>query len=1466
MKEILGIVMLAASCAAWAEGGSETLVDGVLTLDGLLKSIAAESELGAGVTNVVMTNGGGVDYQADGTAGLTYAIAGDGLAATGVISVASGVRWSVNGARLPAGAVGHTLVKRGAGVLSVGVVGKACAEPTRFIVEEGTFACAGGDFWGGHTTANNNCTIDVREGAVYDHGTGHGVVGPLELTGATFTSRNSSPYNNQWADASLNGGVTAHASAVPSRMSFVSWGFLGHNNQTNCVFDVEDGARLIVDGVLRDGYSNACANRLTKRGAGELVLLKDGGWTGGTFIEAGTLTVAASQALAAGAVVIAGDATLRINCGVTVDLANLATDGGAHTLTLTGGGAATLPATLPAGLTVEASTLEGMGSAVDGSKVHLNGNVALVDVAAGQTLVVTDFVDAGPGYADCTDVVKTGDGTLVLPTGSQAKFEKLIVQGGFVEIEDESCFGAEVALEDGGALRFTKSFDQARARIVCTGAVGLDVPAGVTFGIHPDYFVSTGATVTKTGGGVWRLAAPFRNENSSSVNFTGTTWVVDEGTLKLCSGDAFVGAGGTYPLVIEIHEEAVLEAWSGSSHVPLCGIVLRGGTLYAPRAQFGGDYRLESGATWKGFGLQGPVTALPSERPSRIIARQCHLAHGSGRTIFDVREGAVLEIDTMLSAGRGGSGLNHSGLVKRGRGTLKFLKPIGTKGVFSVEDGTVELGPRMRVNDALTLDVSGRAKFVLGDGSQLATTAEISSKLCSSADIWFDASRLDLADGATVSSVPNLGSAGGSFVNVTAFSNYTPAAPAFVKSGINGLGTVAFNGSQSLVTKAYTNRGERVTLFIVSKWTSWAATGGQGKWGGPISLSALSPVKTSSATGDDNQCYGSVSFQHASDSVVGKINTMGGDIFVYDLSVSGLAVGTPYLTRTSRSVAGLETSVWCGGDADPVLKSTAGTIGNCDIDTVCIGGRLRLGVPQIFGLDATSNRMYIGQIGEVLVFSRLLTDGETASIDAYLRNKWFGADELSAEARKGLAPTLDVAVAAGEAAAAVGTAESVAVAKTGGGTLRLGGAFAEGGWISVAEGALALRTGAMAPQVDIWVDASESAGMSFDADGRVTNLVNRGSCGGSFVRNARRAGTVPSGPIWSETETINGRPTLVFDGDSALALFAYTNTTAPRQLSVYCMAERTDWALSDANDGGGLGKWAGPFALGDTTATLSDERIPGAISVQEDSGTSAFIDLGGQSTGNHPTPATGEPYLLVLHTTTNGYLYAYEKVETPEANVPRKSSSAMNLEPLRIDIVQLATRTAAGGGPQWWGHGNAANRSWYGKIGEFIVTTEPLDEQQEYELFAYLRKKWMDKGEGTATPPAWLTGYPATPVLGPRTQLKMASGTSLEHAADTVKLDSLETAGTVNWTRVWDAAAGAAAFTLFDVADAVSLGDIMLDLRPVPRQAKIVGVPSTAAQAGRWTVSGGPGAGSASVSLRADGFWLSRAGMVLHIR
>ena len=1472
---MVNVTKLCLLSTAWAGAvlASNTVTDGVRTIAGELVTVAAESDLdGDGQTagNVVLTEGGGIAFTQSLMGGAnslkkTYTLDG-----TGVVSVAAGQTVEADGARLVAGAVGHTLVKRGPGTFCTGKVGTPAAARTRFIVEEGMFQCRDGDFWGGHATANTNVTLDVRERAVYHHGGGHGVVGPVELTGGTFKST-SGPVG-QWADAAFCGGITAHAAATPS--------LVGHYIYTNGLVTVDAGATLILDGTLRDGWNASASKRvpcrIVKRGAGALYLLKPGEWTGGTVLEGGSVTVGATDAFGTGPVTVAGDVTLTVALGAHLDLSDLRVQG-VHTLTLAGEGSATLPEPLPAGLTVANSTSGSPVEPIVDGRLVLNGGTVAVNVPAGETVSVTGTSSA-PLFdgldTSRTRVVKTGDGTLELPAGINAAYGELEIRQGFVSVTDESSFGSGVTtVADGAGLRILTSFSQGRAAITFDGAATLDIPTGVTLGFNPSFFKCSGKTLVKTGGGLWRMDATFPSLAA------GTRWIVHEGTLRAFKGDAFSSYNVKPALVLEIHEGAVFEPVHANAHLPIGDVTLRGGTLRAGYGQFTGDHvPLEGGTPWKGFGLNGTVTVLPSKdgRPARLEARACHAGHNNAatgapfETTFDVREGATFEVDAMICPGRQPADSPFtSGLVKEGKGTLRFLRPLALAGVFDVRNGTAEFGPGVTIGEQATVRVAPAAKLVLDDTARLTAKFDTVSALCASAELWLDAARIRMPDGARIEAVPNLGTLGGTFARATeGHDGIYAAAPTFVARGINGLGSLAFNGTNALTTAAYTNTGAAVSVFLVSRWTSWEGVGNKGRWGGPLSLSARNPISFNDEK-DDNQTYGGLSYQHGNETTLDYLKTYGGQ----DLTVSGVGfeIGKPYLTYSWRDadLQKASTALWMPDATQCVtgniIQATGGIAYNCQINRVCVGGRLRNGAPQVF---SSWNRMYFGEIGEVLVFSRRLSDAERDAINAYLHNKWFGTAEPLPEGSP-MAGAMRISVPADARADLVldgvqadGTAHGIV--KEGAGTLRYGGAATGGLALDVREGALALASGRLASRVDVWVDAADAAARTLDADGRVTNLVNKGSAGGAFRLSARAdAGVVPPGPALKE-DGLNGRAVLAFDGNACLALESYTNRVAPRAINIYLVARRTAWATTpEAATEGGFGKWSGPFALARVTADKSDEALSGAFHVSEDTAKTGRIDIG--NTGiDIATPPTGEPYLFVLHSLTNGYLAAYETNATDVARVPRWAKGQdYHAEPCDIDLVHLGSRIREDGRPQWYGKGNGGNRCWFGDIGEFIVTTQPLTDDEEADLFAYLRAKWLGKGDGAATPPDWLAGTPATPVTDAATALAMADGTRLEHAAAPLALGALETAGTVDWTRTWPGG-NATDFPLFSVAGDAALGTIHFTPRPLPKgEAKVLDWTGDLLGAPAWRMDG---VGGATISRRGKALWLIRAGTILTLR
>ena len=319
---------------------------------------------------------------------------------------------------------------------------------------------------------------------------------------------------------------------------------------------------------------------------------------------------------------------------------------------------------------------------------------------------------------------------------------------------------------------------------------------------------------------------------------------------------------------------------------------------------------------------------------------------------------------------------------------------------------------------------------------------------------------------------------------------------------------------------------------------------------------------------------------------------------------------------------------------------------------------------------------------------------------------------------------------------------------------------------------------------------------------------------------------------------------------------------------MYLVKRRTFWEQNpgDTANGAGHGKWGSPFALGSATATKSDEQVNGVVHISEGSLNSSMVDFGKAGTQSFAPPALGTAEIFYFFNASNGNFVATETSATSTTAIPRKVNVDQNNEPLAIDLVQLGGRLMQNGQAQWYGEEMVNNRMWYGDIAEMIVTTMPLGHHQENELLAYLRKKWLNKGSGSTTPPAWLSGMPATAATDADTALVMADGTSLQHEAATKTLGALVTEGTVDWTRVWDGVS-AASFALFSVDGDVSLGTVNLTPEPRPTQAKVLDWTGTLASPATWRLQCEQ-AGSLGVTLRATekAYWIIPVGTLLYLR
>ena len=426
------------------------------------------------------------------------------------------------------------------------------------------------------------------------------------------------------------------------------------------------------------------------------------------------------------------------------------------------------------------------------------------------------------------------------------------------------------------------------------------------------------------------------------------------------------------------------------------------------------------------------------------------------------------------------------------------------------------------------------------------------------------------------------------------------------------------------------------------------------------------------------------------------------------------------------------------------------------------------------------NRLFLGQIGEYIVFSRGLSDAERTYVETYLRRKWLGVADAM--------PTLDgvvtpvstnlvVEVPAGtKAMLAPGEASPAAssglVLKTGSGELAYSGANVGAGEVEVAAGALALEPAT--PLAAIWVDPSDADTVTLETGPdnvtRVTELRNKGTAGGSFRRNPYTYDGFSALCPPYNSSGINGRATLSFDRFSALATDAYTNwNETVRQQCIYAVLQRNEYSSVYTS---------GPFALGYRATSGYDTQVDNSIRWVEnaDSSTKAVVVFRNNSVDKSCSvdyaSTDGTPFIASVQQADPNYLFAIWNPATGAHNLAH--SEYLNLAPMRVDWVQLGGRLHAGGAAFVRRSTlESMNRMWKGEVGEFIVFDRQLSQADEAELIAYLEKKWFNVGSGSATPPACLAGRAAAPSFRAGTALTMGSGTTLASSGPAVELAAL---------------------------------------------------------------------------------------------
>ena len=1012
--------------------------------------------------------------------------------------------------------------------------------------------------------------------------------------------------------------------------------------------------------------------------------------------------------------------------------------------------------------------------------IDLTGGDQTLEVAAGCIHTVTGV--SGDGTAKLTVV---GGGLLILPDDDlSSTIGDLIIDGVMVQIASESQLGGgQVTILHGGGLICTEGFTQAARKItIQAGSTGVvEVATGKTVVGKRNYFISASATLVKRGAGTLQMNDEWQTAQSGNAH-----WIAEEGTLCLY---------GTLPstTLVEIHEEGTFLLTRNVYDITAGDVVMRGGKLIHNTQYYDlGKDLLHLGSAHMKLSL-GTVTVLPSRDGSHSYIATGLFA-GGGRSLFDVKEGAVLDLDSALQP----VGRALRSLRKTGGGTLRLLKSPFSRGSIEVVEGTLALAARnVRIPRGAPLHIADGARIVLEDDTALDQTPAIPSPLLAEAAVWIDATQLrDHVNGTSVATMPNLGTAGG------VFSQNAPSSPSIYRpTGLNGrpaidnpVGGTVSHGRGLMMAGAFSHTGAELSTYVVASATNLLFTGnGYGKSSTPFAFG----TKTGSSSSSGGFRYAYIATNQF------NVYFAGNDVAASKMAVSNDAVSIaagPFISATRRDAT--TASLWqYRGDAVPEFTQelTGQTFANYNIANM----GLFMGVNSSGAIwDGGGKPVFVGQIGELLVFPRKLTDDEDEAVRGYLAKKWFGSTrEWAALPTNAPSLSLPVVVEAGDSAALCfdldDESPDFAVVKSGEGKLVDFSATPGGMTLDVREGRAAFvpATSARCP-APVWFDAADAQALSTNASGAVLSVQNKGWAGGEFTPTVGGTTCSPS------TGEIGGRTAVVFAGSDFLRTRAFTNST-PRELYVYLVRQRDTYV-------GNAGLFA--YLSSEAIANANDTDINGAI-VAYESGDKAFsVDPGSPSrtAGFTGAGADGVPVLDYFHiadyralageiATGNATTNVFAMGNLHAANPSDADRNARN------DLFHIGSRL---------GKGDVPKTFLKARIGELIAFEEPLNVSQTEDLVAYLKKKWMGVGDGSATPPRWLAPAGTEVMTGGRVVVRQAEGTELGQDGGTVALASYTAEGEVAWRR--DAALDNALFSV--AGDMAFGGPVSLTLNPFPHK------------------------------------------------
>ncbi len=1117
----------------------------------------------------------------------------------------------------------------------------------------------------------------------------------------------------------------------------------------------------------------------------------------------------------------------------------------------------------------------------------INANPMVINVAGGQTLTI-DSISYAEGFDATSAITKSGDGTLILSGNNSSKFAGLTVNGGAVQISAWNNLGSGNIVLSGGGLNIAESISQGNQTITVSGNGFIDIAEGKTFTANQTKFVVKNSTLTQKGKGL--VSIYYWNPASNIEN---GTWIIAGGGV-LHFVYSWRGSFSYYNwLSLDIREGGTFRF---SDVTKVHNVILKGGriegvnpkTIETAEYQISkSSYQLKSNAVLpdlddfspksRGVALCGKITVLPAYDaegnaiPSEIICPiGAELANGNyGDTVFDVKEGAVLEMNAQLFNGKATSGndmtvddraKDDTKFVKQGKGEIKFNKPCSVNGTFEVQQGIVTIAKGASFASTVDLSVASDAVINLEEDAVF-DGSSTSYDVLQTAEVWMDASTWTTTDGTDSKPVkgdviPNRGRTGGNFYKFGNNSVFQMQSTKDLGGQLEGKADnwdfYGFEGESlwgvgnrvllswrvySAVLDTYTNKSDQISVFMVFAGSEYAhLSDRKEKDHRPLTLSSAvaSGGATSVAGG-----FG-ITLDNTQSNLMLTYGEGGESKFSYsDTSVMPTKKTTPILVSNVRNGSTATSKVYVHDTKAIATNVITGLSENLNIDRVALGAMI--------GANGTVDPYFAGRIGEVLIFSRALHEDEIAYVESYLKRKW-----LNSKTEEKTVSDLDVWANINVAEGSAGYRGSSNVTKEGSGTLALGGN--DIGDVEAKAGELELKNQSWKSRAAIWVDASEASTITTNEQNRVTSVKNKGYAGGEFVQNLRRASalenwTLPTIPNY-KTDGINSKGVLEFLGDSALVLNSYTNTST-RDMHVYAIVKTTGYCVSE--DGFNVSGNSAIFSFANDALSAGDyDNVTDGIllfdvetsvnrlcvRVGNNGGTQGVI-VGAAGRDNvqqissvdeaREGSKSGEPYLAVVHNTYAHSMFAQvlesdETLAVPYQIGPRNTWNEWNIfertyanimTPFNINLVQLGGGIADNGATACSGN-SYHTRMWFGQMGEFIAFDKELSREEETELIAYLRKKWFGKGDGSETPPAFLSGETLNPSFVATANVKLGEGTTLESNISKQSIASLEVENDVQWVRAAPSAEPSG-FGFFSVAgNAVINGNQSLEFSPEP--------------------------------------------------